>query len=248
MPPETVFVTSSCPHRRADPRPAFPAHPDLRRAPSGDGRGRSARSPRTCANCPVPPSTRSPSRAGGGGPEDWLCTRRAARPPAVAMTAYAPLDRPAPGRPMFVTDPAEPDYLFLYWYLHRSPGTGRSPGPARRPNCCTVPAPALPVERMPDLGADELTTGRPVRCGAPAVPARVPRSGWPALPSRGARRPAAGHRRAGSGVHDGGGGNADGDAPLPLPARPREVRLDGVDPCSMSALRGSSTELSASNS
>lgn len=52
-------------------------------------------------------------------PEDWLRTRRATRPPALAMTTYAQwVDRLA-GRPVFVADTAEPDYLFLYWYLQR---------------------------------------------------------------------------------------------------------------------------------
>jgi hypothetical protein len=58
-------------------------------------------------------------------PEDWLCTRRATRPPAVAMTAYARWVDQLPGDPVFVADTADPDYLFLYWYLQRF--TGRWP-------------------------------------------------------------------------------------------------------------------------
>jgi hypothetical protein len=58
-------------------------------------------------------------------PEDWLCTRRAARPPALAMTTYAQWVDRLPGDPVFVADTAGPDYLFLYWYLQRF--TGRWP-------------------------------------------------------------------------------------------------------------------------
>jgi hypothetical protein len=57
--------------------------------------------------------------------EDWLSTRRASRPPALAMTAFAQWIDQLPGRPVFVADTAEPDYLFLYWYLQRF--TGRWP-------------------------------------------------------------------------------------------------------------------------
>jgi len=54
--------------------------------------------------------------------EDWLSTRRATRPPALAMIAYARWIDQLPGRPVFVADTAEPDYLFLYWYLQRFAG------------------------------------------------------------------------------------------------------------------------------
>jgi hypothetical protein len=57
--------------------------------------------------------------------EDWLSTRRASRPPALAMTAFGQWVDQLPGRPVFVADTAEPDYLFLYWYLQRF--TGRWP-------------------------------------------------------------------------------------------------------------------------
>ncbi|WP_219420441.1 hypothetical protein [Pseudonocardia nigra] len=57
--------------------------------------------------------------------EDWLCTRRASRPPAIAMTAYARWIERLPGPAVFVADTAEPDYLFLFWYLQRF--TGRWP-------------------------------------------------------------------------------------------------------------------------
>jgi hypothetical protein len=54
--------------------------------------------------------------------DDWLSTRRATRPPALAMSAYAQWIDRLPGRPVFVADTAEPDYLFLYWYLQRFTG------------------------------------------------------------------------------------------------------------------------------
>lgn len=54
--------------------------------------------------------------------EDWLTTRRASRPPALATTAFADWIDRLPGRPVFVADTAEPDYLFLYWYLQRFTG------------------------------------------------------------------------------------------------------------------------------
>ncbi|HZG92754.1 MAG TPA: hypothetical protein VEZ42_21295 [Pseudonocardia sp.] len=58
-------------------------------------------------------------------PEDWLSTRRATRAPAVAMATYTDWVDRLPGDPVFVADTAEPDYLFLYWYLQRF--TGRWP-------------------------------------------------------------------------------------------------------------------------
>ena len=53
---------------------------------------------------------------------DWLTTRRAARPPAVATDAYLRWIRTFPGATTLVTDPVGPDHLFLYWYLHRFAG------------------------------------------------------------------------------------------------------------------------------
>jgi hypothetical protein len=58
-------------------------------------------------------------------PEDWLASRRASRPPAIAANAYLRWVERLPGEPVFVTDTTRPDYLFLYWYLHRF--TGRWP-------------------------------------------------------------------------------------------------------------------------
>ena len=57
--------------------------------------------------------------------EDWLTTRRASRPPAVATDAYLRWIEKLPGEPTLVTDPVGPDHLFLYWYL---------PGPVTRGN------------------------------------------------------------------------------------------------------------------
>ena len=41
------------------------------------------------------------------------------------MNAYLRWVERLPGEPAFVTDTTGPDYLFLYWYLHRF--TGRWP-------------------------------------------------------------------------------------------------------------------------
>ena len=54
--------------------------------------------------------------------EDWLTTRRASRPPALATIAYLRWIEKLPGRPTLVTDPVGPEHLFLYWYLHRFAG------------------------------------------------------------------------------------------------------------------------------
>jgi hypothetical protein len=85
--------------------------------------------------------------------EDWLATRRATRPPATAMTAYARwLDR-LPGRPVLVADPTQPDYLFLYWYLQRFTG------------------------RWPFIGTDDVQVHArlPATAGCPLVGCRDPR-------------------------------------------------------------------------
>jgi len=57
--------------------------------------------------------------------DDWLCTRRSSRPPALAMTDLTRWIDKLPGVPTFVADTARPDYLFVYWYLQRF--TGRWP-------------------------------------------------------------------------------------------------------------------------
>jgi len=54
--------------------------------------------------------------------DDWLSTRRASRPPALATSAYLRWIEKLPGEPTLVTDPVGPDHLFLYWYLHRFSG------------------------------------------------------------------------------------------------------------------------------
>jgi hypothetical protein len=54
--------------------------------------------------------------------EDWLTTRRGSHPPALAMAAYSRWLDELPGEKVFVADTAEPDYLFLYWYLQRFTG------------------------------------------------------------------------------------------------------------------------------
>lgn len=66
--------------------------------------------------------------------EDWLSTRRAARPPAQVANAYASWVERL-GTAAFVTDPDEPDHLFCYWYLQRFAG--------RWPFAGTVPAPEV---------------------------------------------------------------------------------------------------------
>jgi hypothetical protein len=48
--------------------------------------------------------------------DDWLSTRRAARPPALATSAYVQWVEKLPGRPTLVTDPVGPDHLFVYWF------------------------------------------------------------------------------------------------------------------------------------
>lgn len=54
--------------------------------------------------------------------EDWLTTRRAARPPALATDAFLRWTLKLPGQPTLVADPVGPDHLFLFWYLHRFTG------------------------------------------------------------------------------------------------------------------------------
>jgi hypothetical protein len=54
--------------------------------------------------------------------EDWLTTRRASRPPALATTAYARWAAGLGADLTFVADPVRSDYLFLYWYLQRFTG------------------------------------------------------------------------------------------------------------------------------
>ena len=55
-------------------------------------------------------------------PEEWLSTRRASRPPAPVIADLDRWVRELPGRATLVTDPHDPDHLFLYWYLQRFAG------------------------------------------------------------------------------------------------------------------------------
>lgn len=79
-----------------------------------------------------------------GRAEDWLTTRRAPRPAAVAMTSYTRWTEQLPARPEFVADPDANDYLFLYWYLQRFTGAW----PFAR--ICTDPAvrDSIPYEQV----------------------------------------------------------------------------------------------------
>ena len=97
--------------------------------------------------------------------EDWLCTRRAARPPGLATNAFAAWVRGLGDRTLFVTDPEEPDALFCYWYLQRFAG--------RWPFAGTVPA------HVTDTG---YRRWEPPRCPLSGCRATVPdRPGIPAL-------------------------------------------------------------------
>ncbi len=64
--------------------------------------------------------------------EDWLLTRRASRPPGQVANDYAAWVADLGERALFVSDPEEPDHLFVYWYLQRFAG--------RWPFAGTVPA------------------------------------------------------------------------------------------------------------
>ena len=98
-----------------------------------------------------------------------------------------------------------------------------------------VPAPALPVERLPDPGGDQLT--RPTTTGTAGAPAHRPFRPFPGTLLR--------YRRAvravlllvtavlAAGCTTAVPGTPSAAGPPPLPPRPREVRLDGVDPCSL---------------
>jgi hypothetical protein len=89
--------------------------------PGGGGRPTSVF---TVNVCELPGATLHPValQSWRGRAEDWLSTRRASRPPALAMNAYVRWLERLPGRPVLVADTADPDYLFLYWYLQRFAG------------------------------------------------------------------------------------------------------------------------------
>ncbi|WP_181781233.1 hypothetical protein [Pseudonocardia pini] len=79
--------------------------------------------------------------------EEWLTTRRASRPPALATLEFARWTARLPGRPIFVVEPES--YLFVYWYAQRFAGewpfAGTTPAeaaPHRNPaaDACTLPS------------------------------------------------------------------------------------------------------------
>jgi len=71
--------------------------------------------------------------------EEWLSTRRASRPPALAIADHVRWVCDLPGRATLVTDTL--DHLFLYWYLQRFSGhwpyarTISDPGAVARFDC-----------------------------------------------------------------------------------------------------------------
>jgi len=75
--------------------------------------------------------------------EDWLTTRRGSLPPAPAMNAFSRWIDDLPGAKVLVTDPREPDYLFVYWYLQRF--TGRWPFARTDALDPLLPTPACPL-------------------------------------------------------------------------------------------------------
>lgn len=141
MPPETVFVTlhihtdgpipgphslltlSSAAHSESagKPRERAGAPAGFPSTLSGDGGliGTFTTNVRELPGATLHPVSLQHWRARA---EDWLTTRRASRPPAVATDAYLRWIEKLPGEPTLVTDPVGPDHLFLYWYLHRFAG------------------------------------------------------------------------------------------------------------------------------
>ncbi len=120
MPPETVFVTS---HIHVDG--PIPGPYSLLTLASAAHNADGARLATFTANLrELPAATLHPIalQSWRGRAEDWLCTRRAARPPVIAMTAYARWVDQLPGETVFVADSQAHDYLFLYWYLQRFTG------------------------------------------------------------------------------------------------------------------------------
>ena len=109
------------PHRRADPRPPLPAHPVLRRAlrrrgPDQHVHRERARTARRHPPSRVPRSTGGPGRRTGSppaGPPD--------RPPS-RPTPTSGGSRSSPEHRRWSSTRWDPDYLFLYWYLHRFTG------------------------------------------------------------------------------------------------------------------------------
>lgn len=71
--------------------------------------------------------------------EEWLTTRRGSRPPAPAMAAFCRWIDDLPGTAVLVTDPTQPDFVFVYWYLQRF--AGRWPFSRTAPLEHPLPAP-----------------------------------------------------------------------------------------------------------
>jgi hypothetical protein len=119
MPTETVFVTL---HIHTDgPIPGPHSLLTLSSAAHGDGGliGTFTMNVRELPGATVHPVSLQHWRARA---EDWLSTRRASHPPALATDAYLRWIEKLPGEPTLVTDPVGPEHLFVYWYLHRFAG------------------------------------------------------------------------------------------------------------------------------
>lgn len=120
MPPETLYVTT---HIHTD-GPIPGPHSLLTLASAAHAASGALTSTFTANLRELPGATLHPAaltnwrtRA-----EDWLTTRRAAKPPALVATAYARWVSQLPGPAVFVSDPDEPDHHFCFWYLHRFAG------------------------------------------------------------------------------------------------------------------------------
>ena len=131
MPPETVFVTL---HIHTDgPIPGPHSLLTLSSAAHhGDGGliGTFTTNVRELPGATLHPVSLQHWRARA---EDWLTTRRASRPPAVATDAYLRWIEKLPGEPTLVTDPVGPDHLSSTGTSTASPDSGPSSGRARRP-------------------------------------------------------------------------------------------------------------------
>lgn len=120
MPPETSFVTTHIHTDGPIPGPhSLLTVTSAAHTADGDPIGSFTTNVRELPGATLHPVARAHWRRR---PEDWLCTRRAGRPPAPAMTALTRWIDALPGEKVFVADTAEPDYLFLYWYLVRFAG------------------------------------------------------------------------------------------------------------------------------
>ncbi|MHA6792854.1 hypothetical protein ACVGVM_04935 [Pseudonocardia bannensis] len=120
MPPDTLYVTS---HIHVD-GPIPGPHSLLTLASAAHNADGALLTTFTANLRELPGATLHPIalQSWRGRAEDWLTTRRATRPPAIAMTAYARWVSQLPGQPVFIADPEAQDYLFLYWYLQRFTG------------------------------------------------------------------------------------------------------------------------------